>query len=199
MGIIYDTRLRFENQVSALSKKTYISLKVLYANKHILNFKVRKKLCEAYILSKISYCITLFYPCLTQAEKLRLQKIQNNCCRFIYGLKKYDHISSKIKELNWLNVENLFKYLFLVFVFKVMDSNMPMCLRPKIRFRDEAHQLLLRNRNKLEMPQHSTVMFERSFSFMAVSLYNSFHIFFQISNTITSFKKNIRSVLFSGQ
>lgn len=199
LGVIYDTRLRFEDHISTLSKRIYVSLKVLYANKHILNFKVRKKLCEAYVFSKMSYCLILFYPCLTQVEKLRLQRMQNNCCRFIYGLRKYDHVSSKIQQLNWLNVENSFKYLFLVFVYKILGSNMPMYLRSKLRFRDEANQLFLRDRSELEVPRHTTAIFQRSFSFVAASLYNSFRTFFRSSDSISSFRKNIKCVLLSRQ
>ena len=78
LGVMFDNKLRFSQHISNLSKKSYMILKVLYANKHILNFKVRKKLCEAYIISVLSYCSTLYYPCLTQDDRQRLQKIQNN-------------------------------------------------------------------------------------------------------------------------
>jgi hypothetical protein len=105
-----------------------MALKLLYSNYHILNFKMRRKLCESLVVSHLNYCLIIYYPCLDQKTKSRLQKIQNFCCRFILKLRKYDHISTKINELRWLFVENIFQYQLSVFAFKInqhiLDENL---------------------------------------------------------------------------
>jgi hypothetical protein len=75
-----------------------MALKLLYSNYHILNFKMRK----SYASPLCSYILTTAYSCLDQKTKSRLEKILNCCCRFIFKLRKYDHISTKINELGWL-------------------------------------------------------------------------------------------------
>jgi hypothetical protein len=50
--------------------------------------------------SHFNYCLIIYYPCLDQ-------------------ISKYDHISTKINELKWLHVENIFQYHLSVCAFKM--------------------------------------------------------------------------------
>lgn len=34
------------------------------------------------------------------------QQVQNSCVRFVFGLRKFDHISAKRKMLNWSTMED---------------------------------------------------------------------------------------------
>ena len=174
-----------------------MALKVLNANKHILNFKVRKKLCEAYIFSVLSYCNVIYYPFLTQADKQRLQRVQNNCCRFSYGLKKYDHISVKLAETRWLNVHSQYQYLLLVFVYKLLKTSQPDYLRAKLIFRNQIHSVPVRS-NVLTMPLHRTTLFQRSITYNFVICYNGFHHHF-VYDSLFVFRRNIKSILLNGQ
>ncbi|CAH1986946.1 unnamed protein product [Acanthoscelides obtectus] len=89
-------------------------LKLLYTNRYILNFKTRKKLAETLVLSLINYSIAVYFPCLDYVTRYRVQKIQNSCCRFVCGLRKFSHVSKKINELRWLRVDQLFTYNLLI-------------------------------------------------------------------------------------
>ena len=46
-----------------------------------------------------------FHPCLTKLEELRIQGVQNACIRFIFGIKKFDHVSHKFGQLKLANYE----------------------------------------------------------------------------------------------
>lgn len=173
LGIYIDTNLRFKEHIKKLLQKSYLKMKVLYANRFILNFKIRKKLCESLVLSLYHYCNIVFYPCLDLATKNRLQIVQNTCCRYIYNLRKFDHISDKRKELRWLNICNTVKLHFAMFLTRLLDTNLPTYLREKLIFRTAIHDRPLRDRGLLTMPQHHSAMFQRSFTYNAVSLYNS--------------------------
>lgn len=69
------------------------------------------------VLSHFNYCNFIYSPYLTAKDKSRIQKVQNWCCCFIYKLRRYDHVSHKMKELGWLNMENRRKYQMGSFVF----------------------------------------------------------------------------------
>lgn len=197
LGVLLDTSLRFSQYISNLSQKSYLALKTLYANKHILNFKVRKKLCEAYIMSTLSYCLILYYPCLTAKDCNRLQIIQNNCCRFICNLKKYDHVSNKINDLHWLNMSFLFEYLLLVFTFKLLKTSSPLYLRQKLIFRSELHAIPIRT-DALAVPRHETTLFQRCFTYNAVKCYNKYSQYFS-SKSVLTFRKKVKNHLINQQ
>ena len=95
LELIFESDLRFKEHVKSLVKKCYVALKLLYTNISIINFKLRKKLVETLVLPILNYCNIVYYPCLDRITKNRIQVIQNSCCRFVYRLRKYDHISSK--------------------------------------------------------------------------------------------------------
>ena len=147
-------------------------MKVLYSNRHILNFKMRKKLCETLILSTFNYCNIVYYSCLDVVTKNRLQYVQNICCRFVFKLRKYDHISEKINELKWLNINNTVNLHFVVFLMKIIKSSVPGYLKDKLVCRSAVHVRDIRSRYSLTMPQHQTALFQRCFTYMAVTHFN---------------------------
>ena len=172
LGLYLDIHLRFREHIKILLKKTYIKMKVLYSNRHILNFKMRKKLCETLILSTFNYCNIVYYPCLDVVTKNRLQYVQNICCRFVFKLRKYDHISEKINELKWLNINNTVNLHFVVFLMKIIKSSVPGYLKDKLVCRSAVHVRDIRSRYSLTMPQHQTALFQRCFTYMAVTHFN---------------------------
>lgn len=173
LGLYMDDALKFHDHVSHLSKACYPILRLLYASKHLLTFNMKKLLCESLILSRISYCNVVYYPCLDKVSANRLQSIQNACCRLICRVRKYEHISPSIKQLRWLKIENMFKMNFLMFLTKIIHSSQPVYLRNKLVFRKDTHERNLRHLNTLTMPSHRTAMFKKSFTFVAVTLYNN--------------------------
>lgn len=174
LGIILDTDLRFRDYVTKLIQRSYMSLKVLYNNRHILNFKMRKMLCESLVLSNFNYCDFIYGPCLDVADTYRIQKVQNTCARLIYGLRKFDHISHTFKNLNWLLMTNRRTLHLGSFLLKLLNNeSLPPSLKNKFVFRDTVHSRDTRFSYKLTMPHHRSAMFQRSFTFNAVKLYNS--------------------------
>lgn len=173
LGVMLDEKLRFTGHVNSLVKKTYLSLRVLYANKYLLNFKLRKKLCQSLVLSIFSYCNILYYPCLLDAIKYRMQIVQNSCVRFIFNLRKFDHISLKYSQMRWLKIHDIVKHHYAIFIHKVLHTSKPEYLREKLIFRGELHDVRIRNTDTLSIPYHCTTLFQRSFSYTAANVYNS--------------------------
>lgn len=173
LGLNLDPSLRFREHIRVILQKCYLRLRLLYANKSILNFKTRKKLADSLVLSIINYCLIVYYPYLDQMSQQRLQRIQNACCRFVCGLRKFDRVSIHIYELKWLKVSFLFKFLLLSFMYRLFKNQVPKYLLEKIIPRNQVHNINIRH-NTLTMPHHSTALFTRSYTFNVVSIYNQF-------------------------
>ena len=63
------SRAFLEGEIKLKLQKTYSRMKIFYSNRYILNFKMRKKLCESLILSIFNYCNVFYYPCLDRIAK----------------------------------------------------------------------------------------------------------------------------------
>ena len=194
LGLWLDSDLRFCKHVNSLCKLSYNILKQLYPHRQILNSKIKLNICEALIISKISYCDTIYGPALLKFDCVRLQKIQNACFRFSFGIRKYEHISYKITETNTLKLEKLRSLHLLSLVHKVLLSNKPTYLSKKLsRFRD-LNAFNTRNKSVLVIPRHSTAMFKRCFTYNACKLYNSLPTNYQ-DYTLVNFKKKLKYYL----
>lgn len=199
LGIVIDSNLRFREHVKSLIQKSFSSLKILYSSRHLLNFKLKVMLCESLVLSQFNYCDFIYGPCIDSFDKNRVQKVQNSCCRFIYGLRKYDHISSKINDINWLTMENRRAHHLGNFVHTLLTSENPPCnLRRKFLTRSNIHAVDIRFKDKLTVPRHRSAMFKRSFIYNAIQLYNSTPKEFKMFN-INKFKYKFKLHLLNKQ
>lgn len=196
LGLHIDVDLRFRYHVGQLFQKTYAKIKILYANKHILDVNLKKRLTESFVLSQFNYALVSYYFCLDLMTENRIQKVQNICCRFSLGLRKYDRVSAKIKELGWLKMEYLARVHFLVMVHKILISSVPFYLRQKLVCRSDLHSVNVRNGNLLALPMHFTALYRRCFTYNAVKLYNSIDPGFKKMSVLV-FKKRLKLYYFN--
>lgn len=193
LGLVIDQSLRFKTHIKMLIQRCHVKMRLLYLNRYILNFKMRKKLCESSILSTLNYCNNVYYPCLDKISQNQLQYIQNKCCRYIFNLKKYDHVSLFIAQLQWLKINKLFQLNFLTLLYRLLKTETPTYLFEKIQLRTSVHNLNIRH-NTLTMPHHSSAMFVRSFTYNSVKLYNTFR-FIMSSTNISRFRRIAKNIL----
>lgn len=106
LGLNIDVHFRFVSHVNSLIRKSYCLLKSFYANRHCLNEKSKIMLCDSIILSMFNYCDVVYGPCLDLKISSRIQQIQNACVRFIFGLKRRDHVTRYLSEIGWLKMHN---------------------------------------------------------------------------------------------
>ena len=199
LGVIIDGRLNFVEHVNILLRKSYFNLKLLYSNKQILSRKLRKILVESLVLSNFNYCSFVYGPFLTIREQQKIQRVQNSCVRFIFGLRKYDHISPQFRSLSWLNMLNRRKLQFAVFIKKIMLTSSPLYLRNKLVSRADIHNVNTRHRVLLAIPRHVTALFRRGFAYQAVHMYNSFTDILKLIPSINLFKKRFKQTLLNDQ
>lgn len=173
LGVTLDYGMRFRTHVNKIVQKCYVALRDLYKNKLVLNRGLRKLLAESLVLSNCTYCDFVFMPFLDLAYKYKLQKIQNSCIRFIFDLKREDHVSHKLSELRWLNMSDRCKLHFACFLHKVRQSGMPLYIKNKLNLRSSIHDRSTRNRQHFDIPKHRTALFQRSFSYLAPRLLNT--------------------------
>lgn len=180
-------------------QKSYSALKILYSSRHLLSVKLKTMLCESLVLSQFNYCDFIYGSCIDSLDKNRIQKVQNSCCRFIHNLRKYDHVSDKINDTNWLRMENRRMHHLGNFVHALLKSpHSPRTLRSKFVTRSNIHSVDIRFKDKFTIPRHRTAMFKRSFIYNAIQLYNSTPQVLKIFN-INKFKFKFKSYLFSKQ
>lgn len=195
LGVTIDSELRFNKHVELLVQKAVGKLKLLYLHKDILDPNIRLRLCETLILSQLSYADVLYWPALTRENKYSLQKIQNSCVRFVKGLRKFDHVSGAMRELDWFNLEERFLYHISCLIYKINRNASPVYLYNKLVMRREVHSVNTRHADMLDVPRHRTAMFQRSFTYTAAEVFNNLPLLIKSSSSVFQFRKRIRSYI----
>lgn len=198
LGVIVDSELKFSGHISMCLQKSYSSMKLLYANRGFLSQKVKVLLCEHLVLSFFNYCDTVYGPCLDAFDSYRVQKVQNYCCRFVFGLRKFDQISQKFKDLNWLNMKNRRILHSAVGIHKIIRVKTPSYLYSEIKFRGSLHSVSIRHPYKIHIPQHSTAKFQSSFSYQAPLIYNDIDDDLKLAS-VPTFKRKYKKILLENQ
>lgn len=198
LGLIVDSDLRFNKHISNCIQRAIYKLKLLYSSKDMLNQKLRHLLCESLVLSIFNYCDVVYGSCLTAATSQRVQRIQNCCLRFIFGVKRRQHISHKLKSANWLNMKNIRKYHCGSLYHKIIGLHVPQYLYKKVSFRTDVHTINIRHKGTLTPPTHRSAQFERSFSYQITKLYNSLTPSLK-SRSVSSFQHGFKAELLAQQ
>ena len=82
----------------------------------------------------------------------KLQKIQNSCIRFTFGLRKYDRITNFRISKNILSMQNRRLLHCLTLMFKIVKKIAPVYLCDKITYHNSLHNYNTRNKNDILTP-----------------------------------------------
>ena len=199
LGVYFDEHLTFHEHVSKTVQASFVKLKSIYTFRNILSKETKTKLSNALILSKVEYADSVYGPCLTQAEAQRLQKVQNCCVRFIFGIKRTEGTSFYITEIECLTKSERCTLHFVVLSQTLLEKNQPIYLSRKLSLRSQSHEVHLRFvSHTLSIPKHRRTVFKSSFSYLASKLYN------QIPSTLKNasfraFKSKIKNLILAGR
>lgn len=198
LGLIVDNSFRYKDQIQKYVIQAYINLKKLYPHRHALNQKTKTMLCEALVLSHFPYCSPVYHACLDAASSDKVQKVQNACLRFIFGIRKFQHISHKLTESGWLNMKNRRILASVCLYHSIIITKQPAYLYNKITFRTDVHNINIRFKGLLTPPAHKTALFERSFQYNIQKYYNALPSGWK-GVGVTLFRRNVSQMLFDKQ
>ena len=194
LGLEIDTDLRFSNHITNCIKKAYINLKMLYPHRYVLSKENKIMLTDALVLSHFNFCDAVYSACLTIADQDRIQRVQKSCLRYIYGIKKYEPVSYKLKSAGWLTMKSRRLLHSCCLYQSIMLNKTPPYLYNKIKFRTDIHSLNLRFRGLISPPIYKKLIFTRSFSYNVYKLYNDLPTHLKTLK-LTKFRNSYRRIL----
>ena len=119
-------------------------------------------------------------------SKINSKNVQNACYRFVFGVKKYDHITPYINQAKSLKMAARTKLHALVQMHKITLNKAPTYLCNRIQYRNNIHNINTRNRNQLHLKRLKINIKKGAFFNQTVIDYN--HL---ISLKITDFKMSV--------
>ena len=195
LGVIFDELFTWKNQVNKCISTAYMKLRQMYRHKKFLTEKSKITICESYVLCHFNYCDSVYFN-ISEFLKLKIQKVQNSCFRFIFGLRKYDHVSSCLLKLNTLNMNERRLLHGLSLMHRINLKIAPPYLSDRIVCNSDVHNYNTRHRHNIVSERVNTSMRKNSFFPYFSKLYNEVNAIENIRNvSITTFKKHVKAYL----
>ncbi|XP_077254727.1 uncharacterized protein LOC143893340 [Temnothorax americanus] len=197
LGVTINSTLSWEKQATKTISKVNSALYQLKLCRQLLPVPLRVKLVSALMLPHFDYCCTVLTN-ITGQHNLRLQRALNRCVRFIFNLKRDEHITPYLVRLGWLKIDLRRSYLVGSLTFSVLRKEKPQVIFSNFTFRHENMQRNTRSPTDiLNLPLCRTEFFKRSFCFSAAELWNSLPSDIRNTTCIGSFKAKLYKFLFS--
>ena len=197
LGIEIDCKLSWKRHILNISHKVNSTLFRLYFFRKATSLPLRKHLIQALVFPIFDYCSVILTD-IPDELNIKLERLLNNGIRYIYGLRKFDHVSSYRNKLRWLQVHNRRKYLMGCLLYKLFNNRQPAYLTKYfatyIRPRD-----LRGDPSPLVIPRHSSKVTTCSFHVTSAYLWNALPPTIRNHPTISSFKRAFLNHLLTEQ
>uniref|UniRef100_A0A8D8SXU3 Uncharacterized protein n=1 Tax=Cacopsylla melanoneura TaxID=428564 RepID=A0A8D8SXU3_9HEMI len=127
----------------------------------------------------------------------KLQTYQNACIRYIFGLKKHDHVSELRSSVMWLPVGRRLEHQTLCLLWKTMNEELsPSYLQSSFHPLQQS-QHNTRSQHLLQIPLHRTDFMSKSFAVNAARLWNQLPVKLRILENRNSFKCQTKEYMLS--
>ncbi len=185
LGIIFDEHFSWNPHINILTKNCFSILKPLYRYKNYFSFNVKKLLINCLIISKFDYC-DIIYMHLSETLKNKLQKLQNICIKFIFNLKKYDHVQDCYNDLNWIKLDKRRDFHLGCFIFKIINNKTPKYLYSLFNETSNIHSY--NTRKRFFIPSIKTNNGKKSFGYYGPYIWNNLPTEIKNSTSLNIFK-----------
>ena len=186
--------MNFNFHIDEIIKKVTGTLIYLNRIKDTFETATRIIIVQSLALSLINYCSKVWG--LTNATQIeRVQKLQNFAARVAVGnIRKYDHITPAFKQLKWLKIEQKCFYDIGLFVFKVLNHELPEWLF-KFHNVNEVRAVSTRQRNNPFVPRINTEIGARMLTVRGPTIWNNIPKQVKESCSFLTFKQNFKKYL----
>ena len=202
--MVFDSNFNFLKHVLQVIKSTRVQARDLYRIRPLLDLNTSVLLANALVSSRLDYYNSLFLS-LTDFELSRLQLVQNSLCRVVTHSSKFSHITPQLKKLHWLPFRYRVQFKIGLITYKILNQGQSVYLRGLIRPYTSSRNTR-RSTPKLKFLQtptfdrrvhKSSKHFCNPFSHYAPALWNSFPFQVRNSPSVASFRKHLKTHLFS--
>lgn len=184
LGLVFNQTLTWDDHVSLAVGKIYGTLRVLYLTCKYLPTKVKMMLVKTLLLPILLYGHQVFCD-LDSISKRKLNVGFNSAVRFVYNLRRFDHISEYSDTIYGMPFETYLKYKTILCLFKIKCSGTPEYLFSKLVFSSSARSRVL------IPPRYKFNVSKKQFFIFAIGQWNQLPARLRRLNDRVSFEREL--------
>lgn len=196
LGVLISNNLSWQMHVSEISRKVWCTLHKLKYHKNALSFQLKVKLISTLVFPYLDYCCLVYHD-LTGELNTKLQRLINSCIRFIFNLRRSEHITPYRHRLNWLSVSNRRLYFLGIQTYRILNIFSPSYIEELFTVPDESLRRSPRfPASTFHIPNHSTSTYHCSFRLSAIYFWHTLPLEIRTASSLSIFKGKLFSYLF---
>ena len=196
IGIIFDSIMSMEDQVTAICRSTHYHLRNIGRIRKCITYDACEKLVHALVTSRLDCGNALLFG-LPDYQYDRLQRLLHTAARILTLTPISNHITPILKELHWLPIEKRIDYKIALITFKSIHSLAPVYISEMIMPYPTPRPLRSADSNFLAIPQSRTKTYgDRTFSVAAPTLWNGLPDELREIHELGHFKTQLKTFLF---
>ena len=192
LGVTIDSTISMKTFINTKCSEAYYKLRNIGRLRSCLDTAMRLMLVQNLILSKLDYCNALLANTPNYLIN-KLQKVMNAGVRFIYNVRKHEHISLFLQKAHFLPVKQRIKHKLCMTVFKILYKLAPKYLATTICFFKPERELRVgRDEYMVESASNPNSIIGKM-----VVTWNQLPYTMRRNTNMLEFKKNLKTFYFN--
>ena len=191
LGVVLDEKLTFKEHIKIVSKKVSKLTGLMYKLKHFFPLDVLKNLYFTLIQPYFTYCI-LAWGAVHKATLQPLVLHQKKLIRILTNSDYYAHTNTLFKQLKILNLENLYVFHTLLYMYKALVMNRYPDVKNSI-LSIQANHVHATRINHLRMPYCRVDRCKQMIVYQSIKHWNSLPVNIKEKMNFYSFKKECKA------
>jgi exonuclease III len=189
LGVLIDEELSWKSHTASVAAKLSRNVGVLYKLKSVIDKNTLLTLYYALIQPHLMYCVIVWGGS-SQTALDKLTKLQKRAVRIVSGSSYLSHTNPLFRQLNLLNLSDLYKKEIITFMYRCKNNLLPPCCHNLIK---PAKPPLygLRSHNDFEHLYCRTAMRQASIAVQGPILWNVIPASMKLAATLSIFKQQL--------
>ena len=196
LGVLMDSSLSLQQHVSKICQVCYYYITWIKRIRHTLDKTTTKLIVQALVISRLDYCNAILVGAPNHVI-VKLQRVLNAAARLVSMVPRDTSITAVLKDLHWLPMKQRIQFKVAVLVFKALHDEAPVYMKDMLAIYTPPRALRSANKHLLTVKRTRTEIGKRAFSVAAPILWNSLPEKIKSSESITCFRKNLKTFLFT--
>ena len=197
LGVSLDSSFKLSSHVQKIVRTCNFHLKNLWRIRRFIDMKTCHHAVLALIISRLDYCNSLF-SILSARDRKRLESIQNRAARLVFSTGRRSHALPLLKELHWLPLTLRVNFKICLIVFKILNNCAPEYLIDMLTpYKPARYLRSLQDYTRLIVPRYQLSSSRSRFGIYAPTVWNELPQSLRVASSISSFKAQLKTYLFS--
>lgn len=167
LGLIFNQNLTWDEHILNKCSKIFVMLRSFWKLTTCTSCSFRRSIFMSYIFPHFLYADVVMYGMSSRCKQM-LKLCFNACIRYIYKLRKYNHVSEYVPLVLGCELDVYYEYRCCLFILKLIQNQQPVYLFEKLKFSSNFKHNL-----RLNIQSNNCLTLHRSLFVSGIKLWNT--------------------------